>query len=456
MTKDLIQFPQDFIWGAATSSYQIEGAWDQDQKGESIWDRFSHTPGKIENGETGDVACDHYHRYPEDVALMKGLGLQAYRFSVSWPRFLPAGRGQVSQAGVDFYSRLVDKLLEAGIEPFLTLYHWDMPQILEDQGGWPSRMIVDAFLEFTDVVTRSLGDRVKYWTTFNEPFVSAMLGYQIGVHAPGHTSMSEGVAAAHHILLAHGMAVPLIRKNVPDAQVGIVTNHGPKMPASSSFADKKAAVYADGYLNRWYLDPLAGRGYPQDMVDAFGGRMDFVQDGDLDVIATPIDYLGINYYTREIVRSKEISESENEPPTIIQGDEITEMDWEVYPDGLYDFLGRLHFEYGYSFPAIYVTENGAAFPDTVSPDGQVHDPARLTYIKRHLEACHRSIQIGVPLKGYFAWSLFDNFEWSFGYRPHFGIVHVDFETQKRTPKSSALWYSDVIKRHGINIEEGNH
>lgn len=452
MTKKLMKFPEDFIWGAATSSYQIEGAWDQDQKGESIWDRFCHTPGKIENGETGDVACDHYHRYPEDVALMKALGLQAYRFSVSWPRFLPSGRGEVNHAGIDFYNRLVDTILEAGIEPFLTLYHWDLPQVLEDQGGWPDRMIVDAFLEYTDVVTRTLGDRVKHWTTFNEPFVSAILGYLLGQHAPGHTSMPEALAAAHHILLAHGKAVPLIRQNVRDAQVGIVTNHGPKMPASPSFADKKAAVHADGFLNRWYLDPLAGRGYPQDMVDSLGVSMDFVQEGDLDVIAAPIDYLGLNYYTRDVIRSQEISEADNDPPTIFRGDEITEMGWEVYPEGLYLLLGRLHFDY--QFPAIYVTENGAAFPDTVSPDGQVHDPARLSYIKRHLAVCHRAIEAGVPLKGYFAWSLFDNFEWAFGYRPRFGLVHVNFETLKRRPKSSALWYRDVIKQNGIIFEEG--
>ena len=446
-TGDKKIFPKDFIWGAATSSYQIEGAWDQDQKGESIWDRFCHTPGKIENGETGDVACDHYHRYKDDVALMKRLGLQAYRFSVSWPRFLPAGRGKVNQAGIDFYSRLVDTLLEAGIEPYLTLYHWDMPQVLQDQGGWPDRMIVNAFLEYTDVVSRALGDRVKYWTTFNEPFVSAILGYYNGQHAPGHTSLPEALAAAHHLLLAHGKAVPLIRQNVPDAHVGIVTNHGPQFPASPSIADRKAAVQSDGFLNRWYLDPLVGRGYPADMVASYDGRMDFIQEGDMDVIATPIDFLGINYYTRGIIRSDEIDEAENHPPTVIQGDEITEMGWEVYPEGLYQLLGRLHFDY--QFPEIHVTENGAAFPDVVGPDGQVDDSDRLSYIKRHLEVCHRAIQIGVPLKGYFAWSLFDNFEWAFGYRPRFGIVHVDFETLERTPKRSALWYRDVIQQNGI-------
>ena len=447
MTNNLISFPKDFVWGVATASYQIEGAWDEDGKGESIWDRFSHTPGKVENGDTGDVACDHYHRWREDVALMKDLGLNAYRFSIAWPRILPEGRGTVSQAGIDFYSELVDALLAEGIEPFATLYHWDLPQVLEDQGGWPDRMVVDAFVEFADVVTRALGDRVKNWTTFNEPWVSAFVGYEEGRHAPGISNMETAVAAAHHLMVSHGLAVPVIRDNCPNANVGIVLNLTPQEPASPSIADRIAATWVDGYINRWFLDALVGRGYPQDMVDSFGNELDFIQPGDMAAIAVPLDYLGINYYTRGIARSDEISEAENLPQTVFQGDEITEMDWEVYPKGLYNMLGRLHFDY--NFPVIYITENGAAFPDEVGPDGQVDDQDRLSYIKRHLEMTHKAIQIGVPVKGYFAWSFLDNFEWAFGYTKRFGIVYVDYETQKRIPKSSAKWYRDVTQKNEI-------
>jgi beta-glucosidase len=442
-----IVFPKGFVWGAATASYQIEGAWDEDGKGESIWDRFSHTPGKVYCGDTGDLACDHFHRWPEDLALMKEIGLIAYRFSTAWPRILPAGRGQVNQAGLDFYSRLVDGLLEAEIEPYLTLYHWDLPQQLQDQGGWPARMVVDAFCEYTDVLSRALGDRVKYWTTLNEPFVSAFVGYEEGRHAPGHSDLHEALAASHHLLLAHGQAVPVIRANVPGAQVGITLNFSPQVPASPSVADRDAANWADGHINRWFLDPLVGRGYPGDMVKGLGDEMDFVQPGDLETISTPIDFLGVNYYTRNIARSKVVSEKENAPVTVHPNDEHTEMGWEVYPDGLYNILGRLHFEYG--FPAIYITENGAAYKDQVGPDGLVDDPARLSYIKRHLEKVCQAIDIGVPVKGYFAWSLMDNFEWAFGYSKRFGLIYVDFETQERILKSSAKWYGQVIRENAI-------
>jgi beta-glucosidase len=440
-------FPKGFIWGAATASYQIEGAWDEEGKGESIWDRFSHTPGKVYNGDTGDVACDHFHRWPEDLALMKEIGLHAYRFSIAWPRILPAGRGQVNQAAVDFYSRLVDGLLEADIEPYLTLYHWDLPQQLQDEGGWPARMIVDAFCEYADVVSRALGDRVKFWTTLNEPQVSAFVGYQEGRHAPGHTDLHEALGASHHLLLAHGQAVPVIRANVPGAQVGITLNFSPQVPASPSVADRDAANWADGHINRWFLDPLVGRGYPGDMVKGFGDEMEFVQPGDLETISTPIDFLGVNYYTRNIARSKVVSEKENAPVIVQPNEEHTEMGWEVYPDGLYDILGRLHF--GYGFPAIYITENGAAYKDQVGSDGQVDDPARLSYIKRHLEKVSQAIDIGVPVKGYFAWSLLDNFEWAFGYSKRFGLIYVDFETQERILKSSAKWYGQVIRENAI-------
>jgi beta-glucosidase len=378
---------------------------------------------------------------------MKEIGLHAYRFSVAWPRILPAGRGRVNQAGLDFYSRLVDGLLEADIEPYLTLYHWDLPQQLQDEGGWPARTVVDAFCEYADVLSRALGDRVKSWTTLNEPQVSAFVGYQEGRHAPGHTDLHEALGASHHLLLAHGQAVPVIRANVPGAQVGITLNFSPQVPASPSVADRDAANWADGHINRWFLDPLVGRGYPGDMVKGFGDEMEFVQPGDLETISTPIDFLGVNYYTRNIARSKVVSEKENAPVIVQPNEEHTEMGWEVYPDGLYDILGRLHF--GYGFPAIYITENGAAYKDQVGSDGQVDDPARLSYIKRHLEKVSQAIDIGVPIKGYFAWSLLDNFEWAFGYSKRFGLIYVDFETQERILKSSAKWYGQVIRENAI-------
>jgi beta-glucosidase len=443
-----LEFPKGFIWGTATASYQIEGAWQADGKGESIWDRFSHTPGKVEHGDTGDVACDHFHRWREDLASMKELGLKAYRFSVAWPRILPAGLGWINQAGIDFYSQLVDGLLEAGIEPYVTLYHWDLPQALQDKGGWVERMSVDAFVEYAQVVSYSLGDRVKNWITLNEPWVSAFLGYREGFHAPGHTDMGEALAAAHHMLLAHGKAVPVIRSNCPDGKVGITLNFTPQEPASSSVADRQAATWWDGYINRWFIDPLTGHGYPQDMVNHFGNGLGFIHPGDLEFISTPVDFLGVNYYTRNITRAESVSETENAPRTVFQHDEITEMDWEVYPQGLYDLLWRLHSDY--AFPEILITENGAAFLDQVGPGGEVDDPARLSYIKRHLEMVHKAIQAGVPVKGYFVWSFLDNFEWAFGYSKRFGVVYVDFETQKRIPKSSVKWYQTVIRENAIS------
>lgn len=440
-------FPKDFVWGAATASYQIEGAWDEDSKGESIWDRFSQTPGNVDNGDTGDMACDHYHRWREDVTLMMNLGLQAYRFSIAWSRILPTGHGEIVEVGIDFYSELVDALLEANIEPWITLYHWDLPQALQDEGGWPERDVVDAFTEYTDVVTRALGDRVKNWITFNEPWVSAFVGYQDGRHAPGLTDRNAAVAAAHHLLLSHGRSVPVIRANCPDAFVGITLNLTPQEPASPSLADRNLATWTDGYINRYFLDPLVGRGYPADITRVYGKAMEIVQPGDLDTIAVPIDFLGINYYTRNIARDADAAD--NEPRIVFSGDEITEMDWEVYPQGIYNILGRLHFDY--TFPAIYITENGAAFSDEVNEAGEVDDLARLSYIKRHLEMVHNAIQIGVPVEGYFVWSLLDNFEWGFGYSKRFGIVYVDYQTQQRIFKSSAKWYRQVINENGVDF-----
>ena len=440
-------FPKNFVWGTATSSYQIEGAWNQDGKGESIWDRFSHTPGKIENGDHGDVACDHYHRWREDIALMKDLGLNAYRFSISWPRILPEGRGRVEMAGIDFYSRLVDGLLEAGIEPYITLYHWDLPQALEDQGGWPARFIVDDYVNYADVVSKALGDRVKKWITLNEPWVSAFVGYLEGRHAPGVKDLSAAVAASHHLLLSHGMAVPVIRRNVSGAVVGITLNMSPIEPASPSAADRDAAAFRDGYINRWFLDPLTGRGYPQDVADQWDSDLAFVQPGDLARIAVPIDFIGVNYYTRHIARSAKVAEEANRPVLVKPNPETTEMGWEVFPYGLYKTLGRLYFDY--DFRSIYITENGAAFPDQVDVDGQVNDAHRLSYLQRHLEMVHKAIEAGIPVDGYFYWSLLDNFEWGYGYRPRFGIIRVDFDTLERTLKQSALFYKEVIGNNGL-------
>lgn len=440
-------FPKDFVWGTATASYQIEGAWNKDGKGESIWDRFSHTPGKVLNGDTGDVACDHYHRWRDDIQLMKDLGIKAYRFSIAWPRILPSGFGKVNEAGLEFYSQLVDGLLEVGIEPYATLYHWDLPQALQDKGGWADRVVVDAFVEYADITTRALGDRVKNWITLNEPWVSAFVGYRDGHHAPGHKDLNEAVAASHHLLLSHGRSMPVIRKNVKNANVGITLNLTPQMPASQSLADRKAANYIDGYINRFFLDPLTGRGYPEDMVKAFDNPMSFVQNGDMEEIAVPVDFLGINYYTRNLVRA---DEKDNQPQTVFREGAMTEMEWEVYPRGLYNLLGRVHFAYG--FPAIYITENGAAFPDDKPVNGELHDPDRVSYIKEHLKVVNEAINIGVPVKGYFVWSLLDNFEWSFGYSKRFGIVHVDLETQKRTAKSSAKWYSRAIAAQSAEID----
>ena len=448
MDQKLNSFPTDFVWGAATAAYQIEGAWDADGKGENIWDRFSHTPGKIENGDTGNIACDHFHRWREDIQLINSMGLQAYRFSISWARLLPEGRGAVNQSGIDFYSQLVDNLLENEIEPYVTLYHWDLPQALQDQGGWPARSTAEAFIEYADLASRALGDRVKNWMTLNEPFVSAWVGYMEGRHAPGHEDVDEMLAAAHHLLLAHGWSVPIIRDNVPDARVGIVLNLNGMVPASNSYADRAAARIEDGIVNRWYLDPLAARGYPLDIIQHFNRPVEFIQEDDLDTIAVPIDYLGVNYYTRRVVRSEVIPEAENEPQIVFANPNPTEMGWEVYPQGLFEILGRIHFDY--NFPELYITENGAAYPDAVNENGQVVDPLRIAYYRGHLKSVSKAIALGVPVKGYFAWSLMDNFEWAYGYTKRFGLIYVDFETQDRILKSSAKWYRGVIKANEVS------
>lgn len=447
------QFPPDFAWGVATSAYQIEGAWNEDGRGESIWDRFVHTPGKVEDGSTGDVACDHYHRWPEDVAIMRSLGISHYRFSVSWPRILPEGRGRVNQQGLDHYGRLVDGLLEAGITPFLTLYHWELPQALQDEGGWPARPTAEAFAELADVTSRFLGDRVNNWITHNEPWCASMLSHQVGVHAPGWQDWTAALTAAHHLLLSHGLAVERLRANVPESQVGIALNFEPATPASPSPADFHAARIWEGYYSRWYLDPIYGRHYPADMVahHTKKGRLprglDFVHDGDLALIAVPTDFLGINNYTRHVARDE--SDPDNLPQTVFPAPaaELTEMGWEVYPLALYNLLNRLHFEY--QIPKLYVTENGCSYLDDPDENGRVDDQRRIDYLRQHLIAVHGAIQNGAPVAGYLQWSLLDNFEWARGYTQRFGIVYVDYETQTRMLKDSAYWYRDVIAANGF-------
>ncbi|MFN8446173.1 MAG: GH1 family beta-glucosidase [Caldilineaceae bacterium] len=446
-------FPKDFLWGVATASYQIEGAWNEDGKGESIWDRFTHTPGKIIDDSNGDVACDHYHRWVEDVALMKSLNIQAYRFSIGWPRILPQGRGTVNQAGLDFYSKLVDGLLEKGITPYVTLYHWDLPQALQDQGGWPQRATAEAFVEYTDVVTRHLGDRVKHWITHNEPWCVAFLSHQIGEHAPGWHDWPAAIRASHHVLLSHGWAVPVIRQNSSGAEVGITLNFTDFVPASASDADAWAARHADGYFNRWFLDAVYGRHYPADMVADYmvmghlPNGLDFIEDGDMAAIAVRTDFLGVNYYTREVIRHPQAPDNLPQSHFPPSKEELTEMGWEVYPEGLYKLLNRLHFDY--PVRKLYVTENGCSYLDGPDANGKVNDQRRIDYLRSHFLASRQAIDNGVPLAGYFVWSLMDNFEWAKGYQQRFGVVWVDYATQQRIPKASALWYKDVIAANGF-------
>jgi beta-glucosidase len=437
MTDSL--FPSDFLWGSATASYQIEGAPFEDGKGESIWDRFTHTPGKINNGDTGDVACDHYHRYPEDIEIMRTLGLHGYRFSIGWPRILPQGDGAVNQAGLDFYDRLVDALLAAGITPMVTLYHWDLPQALQDrQGGWASRAIVPQFAHFADVVSRCLGDRVKLWATLNEPHVVAVLGYERGIHAPGLADPVIAAQVTHHLLVAHGTAVPVLRANVgAGAQVGIVNNQGYFDTLPDASADDRAQRdFLDAYVNCTFMDPIFHGHYPEAVKNAPGFAEMVVEPGDWEIIQTPIDFVGINYYSRHV-----IGQARN------PNAEYTTMGWEVYPDGLHHTLMRIHQEY--KPKALYIAENGAAFDDRVTADGHVHDERRAAYLREHFRRAAQAIQDGVPLRGYFVWSLLDNFEWAYGYSQRFGIVRVDYGTGQRIVKDSALYYQSVIQANGV-------
>ena len=448
-------FPDGFLWGTATASYQIEGAVAEDGRGPSIWDTFSRTPGKVTGGDTGDVACDHYHRVDEDVALLRELGVDVYRFSIAWPRILPGGTGTVNQAGLDFYSRLVDTLLDNGIQPFATLYHWDLPQALDDRGGWLTREVADWFAEYAAVTVGALGDRVRNWTTLNEPWCSSYLSYTLGHHAPGHTDPVEGMVAAHHLLLAHGRAVPVIREHCPDAQVSLTLNptqvYGPDDGGDDADAD--AVRRADNVYNGVFFSPVFAGRYPDGFLEDTAALTDHshIRDGDLTEMSAPLDNLGINNYYPTRVRAAR----DGEPGTPLPGMERvviepprpphTAMGWEILPKGHYDVLMRSATE-ARGIP-IYITENGSAWPDTVSADGRVHDPDRIDYLHGHLGAVADAIDDGADIRGYFAWSLLDNFEWAHGYGKRFGLVHVDYETQERIVKDSGREYARIIAAH---------
>ncbi|MBK9304398.1 MAG: beta-glucosidase [bacterium] len=446
------RFPEGFLWGVATSAQQIEGARRDDGRGDSIWDRFAETPGKIADGSDPGVACDHYHRWREDVDLMQRMGLNAYRFSIAWPRVLPEGRGTVNAAGLGFYDALIDALLEAGLEPLPTLYHWDLPQALQDRGGWSSRDTVDAFAEYATAVARRLGDRVRWWTTHNEPWCVATLGHEEGPHAPGHTDPAEALRVAHHLLLSHARASAAIRGNVSGAEVGVVTNYCPAHPATDGEADRDAARWFDGFFNRWYLDPLFRGEYPADAVadriaagHLAGPELPFVRDGDLAAISQPLSFLGINYYSRVVMRAGADGRREAVPPAPPAA--VTDMGWEVRPECLHESLLRLVRDYAPR--RLLITENGAAYDDPPGPDGRIADARRIDYLRGHLLAAQRAIADGVPLQGYFAWSLLDNFEWSFGYRMKFGLHAIDPLTLARLPKDSAGWYADVVSANAV-------
>jgi len=447
MPTDVI-FPPGFVWGAATAAYQVEGAVRENGRGASIWDTFSHTVGKTFNGDTGDIACDHYHRYPDDIGLMRELGITGYRFSIAWSRVFPSGSGRPNEAGLDFYKRLVEELRQSGIEPWATLYHWDLPQALQDQGGWANRDTAARFGEYAHTMAVALGGEVHRWITINEPWVAAFLGHLTGEHAPGLRSLPTALAAAHHLLLAHAEGLAALRSEMrPGDEAGITLNLSPVEPTGDSQADLEAASLYDGYLNRWFLDPLFRGGYPDDLVRHYGAAMPAIGQTDLPRIAAPIDFLGVNYYFPTRVQHNRAAKPVPACPTVAPGKARTAMGWEISPSGLSEILLRVHRDY--APPALYVTENGAAFDDDLA-ERAVADPQREAYLHDHLLACHRAIEDGAPLRGYFAWSLLDNFEWNWGYAKRFGLVYVDYSTQERTIKGSGRWYAGVTREHGVS------
>ncbi len=443
LIRDLIQsLPADFQWGSATSAAQIEGAAREDGKGESIWDRFCAQPGRIKDASNIDVACDHYRRYPEDVALMKWLGLDAYRFSFSWPRVQPLGRGAWNEAGFAFYDRLIDELLAAGIRPHATLYHWDLPQALDDGiNGWLSRDVVPLFADYAAEIARRFGDRLASIATLNEPWCSATLGYETAQFAPGHTSRAEAVQVSHHLLMAHGAAMQAMRAVGSKAQLGIVLNHTPSFPADpKSEDDRRAARIDDGTNVRWYMDPVFRGQYPADIIEYLGADAPKIQDGDLALIHQPLDFLGVNFYTRSLLNGQNGQQSMVTPPAELG---LTDMGWEIYPQALTQHLLRITREY--TPPPIVITENGMANADRIV-DGRVPDEARIAYLRGHLSAVAQAVALGADVRGYFYWSLLDNFEWNSGYLKRFGLFHVDYASQARLAKDSAHWYRGVIEQ----------
>jgi beta-glucosidase len=435
------RFPRDFVWGTATSAFQIEGATDEGGRGPSIWDAFCAQPGRVLGGHDGRDACDHVHRWPADLDLVAGMNLDAYRFSIAWPRVQPTGRGRANEAGLDFYDRLVDGMVARGLAPYATLYHWDLPQALEERGGWRARDTAFAFADYAQLVADRLGDRVVSFATLNEPWCSAHLGYATGEHAPGLRDLGASLQVAHHLLFAHGLGMAALRAGAPRARHGIVLNLYPAYPASDRDEDVAAAGRQHLFQNRWYLDPLLRGRYPAEAWSGYGDLVPEVRDGDLATISAPLDLLGVNYYSRAVVADAPDRPYPRTRP--VEGaDDVTAMGWEIYPAGLRDLLTDLHASD--RLPDVYITENGAAFDDRVDGRGAVPDPERIRYLEGHLAALAEAIEDGVPVRGYFAWSLLDNFEWAWGYARRFGLVHVDFDTQVRTPKASARWYADFV------------
>jgi beta-glucosidase len=435
------RFPPDFVWGFATSAYQIEGAATEDGRAPSIWDTFARVPGAIADGQTGDIACDHYHRFPEDIALLAGIGAKAYRFSVSWPRVQPEGTGPGNARGLDFYDRLVDGLLAAGVHPLVNLFHWDLPQVLQDRGGFANPEIVGWFTDHAALVASRIGDRVSDWMTVNEPAVFAFLGHADGIHAPGLRDWPTALRVADNELRAHASSAAVIRSLVRDARIGVAIDVNQVVPATETDRDRRAAAAWSSGRDAWFLDPLFGRGYPEVGLEAHraAGHLDGLEL--TDPPAGDLDYLGLNYYRRDTVTAHSDRAFDFEVGTR-SGTEQTQMGWEVAPDGLHDVLVELQREYAPS--EIVITENGAAYPDTVSPDGRIHDDERLRYLARHIGAVAEAMAAGVPVSGYHVWSVLDNYEWSLGYTRRFGLIHVDFESQRRTLKDSAEWFGRLI------------
>lgn len=439
-------FPEGFLWGTATAAYQVEGGTRAGGRGESIWDRFAATPGKVRKGHTGEPACASYYRYQEDIALMKAMNTGAYRFSIAWPRVIPDGDGVVNTPGLDYYDRLIDALLAANITPSVTLYHWDLPQALQDKGGWANRSTIDAYSRYVEIVLQRLGDRVPYWATFNEPWCVSILSNEIGAHAPGLQDRKVALQVAHNVLVAHGRAFRIIKANSPDSAAGIVLNMEPSYPAQDTQADRELAALKEACFNHWFLDPIMGKGYPENAWKYYGADVPEIEPGDMESIETPLDFLGLNYYSRKVVHDPAGGEGD----VLHQRDDgnVSDLGWEIYPDGLYDLLTWLHEDYP-QLPEIHVSENGISLPDVVTGNGAVHDPKRIAYIKQHLDAVLRAIDAGVPVTGYFVWSLLDNFEWAFGYDSRFGLTYVDFDTQKRILKDSGHWYGCVAQANAL-------